>query len=101
MITELYRDKGEIDKDGVKIPYVNHVHEWWVRFDNGATRPATETELELWFKYTAERDQAQYPQKSGDTLVLGPGCIMSEDRRVINYEGATYFLPHEGQDKPA
>lgn len=48
MIVELYRDQGEIDKDGAKIPYVNHAHEWWVRFDGGSTRPATETEVQLW-----------------------------------------------------
>lgn len=50
MIEGLYRDEGTTRIDGEEVPYQNHAHLWWVRFTSGATRPATETELELWQK---------------------------------------------------
>lgn len=45
---QLYRDEGSISKDGEKVKFQNSAHLWWVRFPNGVTRPATETEIELW-----------------------------------------------------
>jgi hypothetical protein len=103
VIVELYRDAGTIDKDGEKVPYVNHAHEWWVRFDNGATRPASESEVELWQELERHKADHQsacelawglYSAAMGITVapfdgLLGPDpitVVKAERKRLLDHE---------------
>lgn len=32
-----------------------------------------------------------FPFKDGDVLILGPECFISEDKKVISYQGENYY----------
>jgi hypothetical protein len=77
MIDEVYRDAGTTMKDGVETPFVNDAHEWWVRFVDGKSRPATETEVELWQLAMGYKDNFEGACKNyWDTYCAGTGKTM-------------------------
>lgn len=38
----------------------------------------------------------EYPYEEGDTVVIGPGCFASRDRKVLSWQGENYVPQRRG-----